>query len=66
MNRFRIIVAWALLVGSVVGWPLSAITWAKDEPQFILGLSFLAIILTAWDILQTSHVRNEQEDGGDG
>lgn len=41
--------AWALLVGSLVGWPVSALTLARSEPQFILGLSWLAIILTALD-----------------
>jgi hypothetical protein len=32
-----------LLVGSLIGWPLTALTVAKDEPQFILALSWLAI-----------------------
>lgn len=36
------------------------LTWAKEEPPFVLGLSWLAIILTAWDILTTSQVHEEQ------
>lgn len=36
------------------------LTLAKDEPPFVLGLSWLAIILTAWDILTTSQVHEEQ------
>jgi hypothetical protein len=63
--RIRTIAAWALLVGSAIGWPLSAVTWARHEPQFILGLSWLAIILTAADLLSTSQVyenQNAEED----
>lgn len=54
--------AWVLLIGSLIGWPLSAFTWAKNEPQFILGLSWLAIILTAVDILGTQDVRNNSSN----
>jgi hypothetical protein len=61
-SRARLIGAWVLLVGSVILWPLSAITWAKEEPQTVLGLSFLAITFTALDILSTVTVRNKQED----
>jgi uncharacterized membrane protein YfcA len=57
----RVRVAVALLVASVVGWPLSALTFARDEPQFILGLSWLAITITAIDVLATTDVRREQE-----
>lgn len=58
--RLRIYGAWLLLLGSLIGWPFSAVTWAKDEPQFILGLSWLAITLTAIDILSTQDVRKNQ------
>lgn len=46
----------------MIGWPLSALTWAKDEPQFVLGLSWLAITLTALDLLTSSQVHEEQGD----
>ena len=46
---------------TLIGWPLSAFTWAKDEPQFVLGLSWLAITLTALDIAATTDVRAEQD-----
>ena len=52
-----------LVVVSLIGWPLSAFTWAKDEPQFILGLSWLAITLTCADIWSTQDVRKEQDEG---
>lgn len=60
--RARVCLAWGLLVTSVIGWPLSALTLARDEPQFILGLSWFAITLTALDVLFTSDVRKEQDD----
>jgi hypothetical protein len=60
--RARIVLAWVLLVGSVVGWPASALTVASHEPQFVLGLSWLAISLTAVDILMTADVRQQHED----
>lgn len=58
--RLRLRVALVLLVGSIIGWPLTALTWAQGEQQFILGLSWLAIILTAADIASTTDVRREQ------
>jgi hypothetical protein len=62
IKRAEVALAWTLLVGSLVGWPLSAFTWAKSEPQFILGLSWLAITLTALDFLKTSRVHRDQSD----
>lgn len=59
--RARLVVAWILLVGSVIGWPLSALTVARREPQFVLGLSWLAIILTALDLLATTDVRRQAD-----
>lgn len=61
MNRWRLRMAWALVATSVVGWPLSALTVARSEPQFVLGLSWMAITLTAVDILSTNDVRDKQE-----
>jgi hypothetical protein len=55
----RQLLAWALLVGSLIGWPLSALTVARHEPQFVLGLSWLAITLTAVDILMTADVHQK-------
>ncbi|MDH2429327.1 hypothetical protein [Sphaerisporangium sp. TRM90804] len=59
-RRLRVIGAWALLCGSLVGWPVSALTVAREEPPFILGLSWLAIILTSLDLLTSSQVHEEQ------
>jgi hypothetical protein len=58
----RVKFAWVLLVISLIGWPLSILTVAKGEPPFVLSLSWLAISLTAIDVLFTSDVRKEQDD----
>lgn len=60
--RARLWAAWVLLIGSVIGWPLSALTVARHEPQFVLGLSWLAITLTAADLLSTTDVRGKTEE----
>lgn len=62
--RARTVMAWLLLIGSIIGWPVSQLTIARGEPPFTLGLSWLAIILTAADLLSTSQVHEEQEAGG--
>lgn len=46
---------------TVAGWPLSALWLAKDEPPFVLGLSWAAIALTALDIIATTDVREKEE-----
>jgi len=59
--KTRVRLAWVLLVASLVGWPVSALTFATGEPPVVLGLSWLAITLTALDILSTQDVRREQD-----
>lgn len=54
--------AWVLLVACFIAWPCTALTVFADEPQGILGLSFLALILTALDILATSDTREAADD----
>lgn len=58
----RLRAAWIIVAISIVGWPLSAFTFASKEPQFVLGLSWLAITLTALDVLSTSDVSAEQDE----
>lgn len=60
--RWRRNGALVLVVVTLIGWPLSAFTWASGEPQFVLGLSWLAITLTAVDVALTADVRVEQDD----
>jgi uncharacterized membrane protein YfcA len=59
--RARVRSAWALLVVSLIGWPVSALTFASGEPQVVLGLSWFAITLTALNVVVTADVRKEQD-----
>ncbi len=63
MHKIEVRAAWFMLIGSLILWPISAVSWAKDEPPFVLGLSWFAITLTALDLLKTSRVHKDQ--GGD-
>ncbi len=56
MRRARTVAAWILLVGSAVAWPVSHLTFAKDEAPITLALSWFAILLVALDLLTTSQV----------
>lgn len=59
--RARTVAAWVLLIGAVIGWPLGALTVFRHEPQGVLGLSFLAIIIESASLLTSSQVRESQE-----
>lgn len=59
--KVRLSLAWALLLGSLILWPISCRTFARDEPPVVLSLSWFAITLTALDIVSTQDVRKEQE-----
>jgi hypothetical protein len=63
-KRVRTIAAWVLLVGSTIGWPVSMLTVARNEPVFVLSLSWLAIIIESGSLLTTSQVRETQGDDG--
>jgi asparagine N-glycosylation enzyme membrane subunit Stt3 len=43
--------------------PVSALTFAKDEPVTVLILSWLALSLTLADLWATTDVRKQQEGG---
>lgn len=61
--KAQLIVAWVLLVGSLIGWPLSQLTVARSEPPFVLGLSWFAIVLGAWNTIVTTQVNKDLDDG---
>lgn len=44
--------AWVLLSACLIAWPISQMTWASNEPPTTLGLSWLAMIFVAYDILR--------------
>lgn len=46
-DQFKTWLAWVMLVGSIIGWPLSIVWFAKDEPITVLSLSWGALIYTA-------------------
>lgn len=54
--RAQLILAWVLLVGALIGWPLSQLTVASAEPPFTLGLSWFAVVLSAWNTIVTADV----------
>ncbi|GAA0494898.1 hypothetical protein Ade02nite_19530 [Paractinoplanes deccanensis] len=64
-RRARTITAWILLFASLIGWPISMVTFAKDEPAAVLSLSWLAIIIEAGSLLTASQVHEEQAGDGD-
>lgn len=62
MQRARTVAAWVLLCGALIGWPLSMLTVARDEPPFVLSLSWLAIVIEAASLLTASQVREKQSE----
>lgn len=61
-NRTKL--GWTLVIASAIGWPVTALTVFAEEPQGILGLSWLAILLTGVDILLTAEVHDKDDDDG--
>lgn len=55
----QLCVSWLLFAGSLIGWPVTALTLFRDEPQGILGLSWLAIILTGYNNLLTIYTNEK-------
>lgn len=55
--------SWFIIVSSLIGWPLSALTIAKDEPFIILSISWLALIYSGYSALVAAqadkHIRNK-------
>lgn len=45
-KKTRTRIAWGVLIASIIGWPVSAFTFAASEPQSVLALSWISIILT--------------------
>lgn len=61
MRRARTIAAWCLLIGSAIAWPVTALTVFRDEPQGVLGLSYLALIIESASLLTSSQVHEEND-----
>lgn len=65
IGRARTVGAWVLLIGSLIGWPVSMLTVAADEPPFVLSLSWMAIVIEAASLLTSSQIHEEQKNGAD-
>lgn len=52
-----------IILSSLIGWPVSAVTIAKDEPFVILSISWLALIYSGYSALVSSqadkHIREK-------
>jgi hypothetical protein len=59
--KARKILAWSLLVIGLIGWPVSQLTFARNEPPMVLALSWLAIILSALDAVFIVKVEEEND-----
>jgi hypothetical protein len=60
--KVRRIGAGLMFLTTLVAWPVSMLTFAKNEPPSILSLSWLALTLTCLDIWATTDVREKSED----
>jgi hypothetical protein len=56
----RVKAAWVLLILCIIAWPVTSLTLFRSEPQGILGLSWIAIILSMLQIVVATDVRNNQ------
>lgn len=63
-RRIRVVAAFWTIPLSLICWPLSALTFASQEPMFVLGLSWLAITITCIDVLTSSQIHEEGGDDG--
>jgi hypothetical protein len=59
-SRAIVWVAWVTVAVSVVGWPVTSLTIFRDEPQGVLGLSWLALILGAVNTLLTAVINRDK------
>lgn len=51
--RAQVALGVLLTCAALVGWPLTAVTVFSGEPQGILGLSWLALILAGYNLVAT-------------
>jgi hypothetical protein len=59
VERLWVWIGWTLLVASIVGWPLSSLTFARGEPPTVLGLSWLALGFAAAGVLVTAQAQQK-------
>jgi lipoprotein signal peptidase len=64
MNAARawVVFSYVLLVVCLIGWPVSALTFARREPQTVLGLSWAALIVGAMGNVIAAQVNRKVEE----
>lgn len=61
LTRLYLIASWTMFAGCIIAWPITAMTVFKEEPQGILGLSFLALIYASIGNVIAADIRRHQE-----
>jgi hypothetical protein len=51
--RAQVALGALMVIGFTVAWPVTALTTFRHEPQGILGLSFIALIIGGYNIVAT-------------
>lgn len=65
LRRAKVWFARVLLVASLILWPVSMVSFAKDEPPVVLSLSWIAIVIEASSLVTASQVHREQGESSD-
>jgi hypothetical protein len=59
-------VAWIIILGSLIGWPVSAFTVAKGEPPILLAISWLALTFGGYGALVAAIADKHARKSNDG
>lgn len=59
VERIWVWIGWTLLIGSLAGWPISALTVARHEPQVVLAISWIALGFSAAGVLVTAQAQRK-------
>lgn len=62
LRKAKVVFAWCLLIGCLIGWPSSLLWLAATEPPFVLSLSWLALIIESITLITSAQVRRDQSD----
>lgn len=57
--KIQLWISWAIFTIAWIAWPVTGATVFADEPPGILGLSWFAIIWTAWGNIVSSQINKE-------
>lgn len=59
LERAWVAIGWTLLLGSLIGWPLSALTFASGEPLVVLSLAWVALAYSAANVLNNAQTQKK-------